>query len=144
MEGTKQGCVLLCVTAQKSSLRLLEAAAALAKRQQARLELLCVLKPTQEEAPDAQALTLLEDMAHRSGGRLSVYFSDSPVLVAAAFAKKTGATSAVMGFTRERPGGQPPFPALLRQMLPEVPIAMVAADGALYQMLPSLAFSGKS
>ncbi|MDR2647695.1 MAG: hypothetical protein LBB67_06200 [Oscillospiraceae bacterium] len=132
-ENTNE-CVLLCVTGHPSAVTLCNAAQELSKQTNARLEILCILPPLDKENPDLQKLETLDRLAQTSGTVVNIYFNESPVLVAAAFAKKVKATRVALGFSERQ---IPTFANFLRQLLPQVPFAMIGKDGALYQMIPA-------
>ncbi|MDR1465070.1 MAG: hypothetical protein LBJ11_07225 [Oscillospiraceae bacterium] len=114
--------ILLCVTAQRSSAQFLEAGLSAAAQTGAPLEILCVLPPNDAFAPDYDALNELQRLAEASGARVSIYYDDTPAVVAAVFAKHIGASQIVVGASR-RPYGRP-FPSLLQEMLPHVSVTV--------------------
>ena len=66
---------------------------------------------------------------------MSVYFNDSPAILAAVIAKKKGAVDIVTGFPKER---STHFVSALHTLVPDIQISMVDVDdnGKIYRMIP--------
>lgn len=125
--------VLVCVTAQPSSERLIETAKALAERSGADLEVVSVLPVADgEKCIDCEALERIRDAARRQGGNMAVYFSNDPVLTASAHIAKRKPLTVVTGFPGSDSIG---FVAAIHLLFPELPVTMVDKDGKIYNML---------
>ena len=127
--------VLVCVTAQGASRRLLEAGKAIAAEKDAALEVLSVLPfDFNQSEQEPAVLEKLFGYAKQIGGEIAVYFSDDAVFTLAAHISKCKPDSIVVGFPGEDSNH---FVSLIHLLLPELPIHMVAADGTIYHMLPT-------
>ena len=127
--------VLVCVTAQTSSERLIRAGKALAEKHSAGLEIVSVIPLDDEERRlDPEALDRLHRCAKKHGGDMAVYFSDDPIMTVCAHTAKRKPITLVTGFPGERSNS---FVSLIHLILPEVPVSMVDAKGMIYNILPS-------
>ena len=126
--------VLVCITPQKSSKKLVEAGKIIAEKNNADLEVISVL-PISANASDIQAdvLERLLCFSREAGGEMAVYFSDEPVFTVAAHITKTKPMLMVVGFPGENSNG---FVSLIHLIVPNLPISMVAQDDKIYNMLP--------
>ncbi len=126
--------ILVCVTPQESSRRLVEAGQHLAKTQGCDLEVICVL-PVQfnGNAKEPQALEQVFRFAQQAGGSMAIYFNDDPALTVAAHIAVRKPLSIVTGFPGEDSNR---FISTIHLLVPELPISMVGADGTIYNMLP--------
>lgn len=127
--------VLVCVTAQSSSEKLIEAAKALAEKYSASLEVVSVLPIADgERSIDCQALEAVHSAAKKLGGSMAVYFSDDPVLTVSAHIGRRKPIAVVTGFPGEKSIG---FVAGIHLLFPALAVAMVDRDGKIYGMLPA-------
>ncbi len=130
-----KSCVLVCVTPQSECERLIKAGAMLAKEKNEALEVLSVFHEKDGFGPNPAVLEQLYSCAKDENAQMSVYFNDSPAIVAAVHAKKKGASDIVVGFPKER---STHFVSALRSLLPDVTISMVDVDDCdkIYRMIP--------
>ena len=130
----KQTTVLVCVTPQESSSRLVEAGRLLAEKNDAALEVVSVLPISSSFSKNEPAtLEKLFSFAKDAGGEMAIYFSDDPVLTVAAHMAKQHPALVVTGFPGEDSNG---FVSALHLLSPETPISMVSDDDTIYNMLP--------
>ena len=130
---TKQT-VLVCVTPQQSSRRLVRAGKALAEKYGCTLNVVSVLPV--EFGGDPKVPKTLEQLyrfAKRAGGEMAIYFNDDPALTVAAHAAACKPLVLVTGFPGE---GSNRFVSTIHLLVPQLPISMVAADDTIYNMLP--------
>ena len=126
--------VLVCVTAQLSSEKLVRVGKALAEKSKADLEVVSVLPIADgKNEIDCQALENIYSTAKSQGGEMAVYFSDEPTLTAAAHIAKRKPLTVVTGFPGADSKG---FIAVIHMLFPELPVTMVDKDGRIYNMLP--------
>ncbi|MDD6219447.1 MAG: hypothetical protein PUB85_00425 [Clostridia bacterium] len=130
-----KSCVLVCVTPQSECERLIKSGSLIAKEKGVPLEVLSVFHERDGISPDPSVLEELYGCAREENAQMSVYFNDSPAIVAAVYAKKKGAVTIVAGFPKER---STHFISSLHTLLPDIPISMVDVDdnGKIYRMLP--------
>ncbi len=131
--------VLVCVTAQKSSKRLVSAGKNIAEKNKAALEVVTVLPIADgERSVDCEALERLYRTAKNHGGETAVYFSDNPILTVAAHIAKRRPLTIVTGFPGENSNN---FVSAIHLMLPEIPVTMVDGEGKIYNMFPAHSLS---
>ena len=129
----KKETVLVCVTPQQSSEKLVEAGRTIASDIGANIEVISVLPLDSIENKNIKILDSLYETAFSAGGEMAVYFSDEPVLTIIAHLAKTQPSCLVVGFPGENSNG---LVSTVRLLLPKQPICMV--DGQkLYNILPS-------
>ena len=129
-----QPTVLVCVTPQETSGKLVEAGRILAAKNNAALEVISVLPISANFSKhEPQTLETLFSFAKEAGGEMAVYFSDDPVLTVAAHVARQKPVLFVTGFPGENSNG---FVAHLHSLLPEIPVSMVSQDDTIYNMLP--------
>ena len=126
--------VLVCITPQNSSKKLVEAGKILAEKNNAELEVISVL-PISDNASVVQSdvLERLFCFSKQAGGEMAVYFSDEPVLTVAAHITKTKPMLMVVGFPGENSNG---FVSVIHLLVPDLPISMVDQGNKIYNMLP--------
>lgn len=126
--------VLVCITAQESSEKLVEAGKAIADKNKADLEVVSVLPMMNSDSRvNPQVLEKLYRLAQSRGGKMALYFSDDPTLTVSAHIAKRKPLTLVVGFPGERSND---FVHTIHLLLPEVPISMVSGDGKIYNILP--------
>lgn len=127
--------VLVCVTAQESSERLVKAGKAIAQRNKAKLEVVSVLPMmNNDNRVNPQVLEKLYRLAQSQGGETALYFSDdNPTLTVSAHIAKRKPLTIVVGFPGEKSND---FVHTIHLLLPEIPISMVSTDGKIYNILP--------
>ncbi|MDO4380667.1 MAG: hypothetical protein Q4D20_07325 [Clostridia bacterium] len=126
--------VLVCVTPQESSKKLIEAGRILAEKNDAELQVITVLPlngETQKDCP--KMLDALFQTVRDSKGEMAVYFSDDPAFTIAAHMAKTKPIVLVVGFPGENSNN---FISLIHLLVPDTPISMVDKDNRIYNMLP--------
>lgn len=126
--------IMVCVTPQIACARLIEVGKVLADENNATLEILCVFPQKDCEHPDIEALTALQKVANDADAQMSIYFNDSPVLIASSFAAKTNALTVLTGFPRENSSN---FVGVFHSLMPDIPVSMVDGDGKVYRILPT-------
>lgn len=125
--------VLVCVAARKSSQGLVKAGRDIARKLGACLEVVSVLPVADGvSAEDCDTLESIYRTAKRYGGGTAVYFSDDPILVAAAHIAKRRPLTVVAGFPGENSIN---FVYAIHLMLPEIPVTLVDGEGQIYNML---------
>ncbi len=125
--------VLVCVTPQESSKRLVSAGKILAEKNSAELEVISVL-PLKINDPKAD-VKIVEEIHHFAkdvNGKMALYFSDDPTLTVAAHIGKTKPFLLVTGFPGEDSNG---FVSTIRLLIPDLPISMVDGE-KVYNILP--------
>ena len=133
--------VLVCVTGQKGSERLILQGKREAEELGASLKVLCVQPipsvQTEEEqqifAQISRELEYLRQKSKDAGAEMTVYFYDDPALAAAGFAKEVGAIRVVTGVSETPVGG---FVDIFHQLLPKLTISLVSRDGVVYHLCP--------
>lgn len=129
-------CVLVCVTAQKSSKHLVEVGKNLADNYNSILEVVSVLP--QEQITDSSIKTI-EEIHHLTkdfGGEMTLLFNDDPVLSLIAHIGKRKPITVVTGYPGENSNS---FIESLRLLCPEQEISMVNND-QIYTVSPSAQF----
>lgn len=130
-----KACVLVCVTPQSQCETLIRSGSLIAQQYGVPLEVLSVFHERDGISPDPAVLEELYDCARRENAQMSVYFNDSPAILAAVIAKKKGAIDIVAGFPKER---STHFISTLHTLVPDIQISMVDIDdnGKIYRMIP--------
>ncbi|MCR4925681.1 MAG: hypothetical protein K5917_05265 [Clostridiales bacterium] len=130
---TKTPCVLVCVTQQSGSERLIKAGKAIAQRNGLDINVINVQPANASYAPNPEMMEKLHQCCKQAEAQLTVYFNDSPELVAASYARKCNAVDIVTGF----PGANSSeFVASIHMLLPDVTISMVDENLTIYNMTP--------
>ena len=137
----RQKSVLVCVTGQKDSERLIREGEKEARQLGVSLQVLCVQPvpsfQTKEEQQIFQQvcgeLENLRQIAKEAGAEMTVYFYNDPALAAAGFAKHVGAIQVITGVAEAPVRG---FVDIFHQLLPKLPISMVSRDGIVYHLCP--------
>ncbi len=125
--------VLVCVTAQQSSEKLIDAGRTIADENTADLEVVSVLPIDGfDNRNNCEVLDRLHQYAKSAGGDMAVYFSDDPTLTVAAHIAKTKPMLLVTGYPGEGSNG---FISLIHLLLPELPISMIDGE-KVYNILP--------
>ncbi len=126
--------VLVCVTAQQSSMNLVRTGKAIAQKYDANLEVLCVLPLGQDEnRTDPQIVDRIYTVAKEQGGEMAIYFSDDPILTAVAHIAKRKPLTVVTGFPGEKSND---FINTVHLLLPRLNITMADKDGTVYNIIP--------
>ncbi len=134
MSDKKQPCVVVCVTAQESCARLIEAGAEAAKQSGLPLVVLSVFRESSGlNANEGGVLENLFECAKKYDARMNIYFNNSPALVVAVAAKKLGAVNLVTGFPEEGSSG---FIGRIHEILPELTITMIDKEMNEYKIVP--------
>lgn len=130
----KDKTVLVCVTAQRSSMELIKSGRAIADKSDARLEVVCVLPVEKKDNPiDPQVLEMIYEASREQKGEMAVYFSDDPTYTVIAHIAKRKPLTIVVGFPGERSNN---FISMIHLLLPDTPISMVDKQGTVYNILP--------
>lgn len=125
--------VLVCVTAQQSSEKLIDAGREIADEKAADLEVVSVLPiDGLDNRDNCGILDRLHQYAKSAGGDMAVYFSDDPTLTVAAHIARTKPMLLVTGYPGEGSNG---FISLIHLLLPELPISMIDGE-KVYNILP--------
>ncbi len=127
------GCILVCVTTQASCRRLINAGAALAKKEGLKLLVLSVFPTNSALAPQLEILGELDRCAKEHDAEMLLFYNDLPFAVAASVAKKYKAKNIVTGFCEN---GVSPFITSLHTVLPDIPISMVDTDEKIFSIIP--------
>lgn len=119
--------VLVCVTDQLSCERLIQAGVALAEEYGGLpVRVLSVVRPELVTEETAATLQALYDKAAAQGADMTIYFNDTPAIMAAVHARQTDAVHLVVG----TPGVDTNrFVETLKGLLPEIPLTMIDAQG---------------
>lgn len=128
------GPVLVCITPQRSCAQLIKSGEMIALKNKTHLKVLAVF--AKKNGADKENSAILEELyeaARMSDATMSVYFNDSPDILAAVFSAKENVSSIVTGFPRENSSG---FVQRLHDLVPAVPIIMIDDDGAEHRILP--------
>ena len=136
MAETKQrdNTVLVCVTPQRSCTRLIRQGEKIALKSKAKLIVLAVFAKRDGASHENSAiLEELYEAARMCDATMSVYFNDTPDILAAVFASKKNAGTIVTGFPRERSSG---FVNSLHGLLPSIPIIMIDENDREHKILP--------
>ena len=130
-----KNCVLVCVTPQSKCEQLIRSGSLIAQQYGVPLEVLSVFHERDGFSPDPAVLEDLYECAKNENAQMSVYFNDSPAILAAVIAKKKGAVDIVTGFPKER---STHFVSALHTLVPDIQISMVDVDdnGKIYRMIP--------
>ncbi len=130
-----KSCVLVCVTPQSECESLIKSGALIAKEKGVVLEVLSVFHQKDGFSPDPSVLEKLYRCAKEENAQMSVYFNDSPAIVAAVHAKKKECIDIVVGFPKEQ---STRFVPTLRALVPDITISMVDVqdNGKIYRMIP--------
>lgn len=135
IETSTKKTVLVCVTAQKSSEKLVKVGKDIAGKSGSSLEVVSVLPIADGGKPiDCEALECIYRTAKKHGGETAVYFSDDPTLTVAAHIAKRKPFTIVVGFPGENSNN---FVSAIHLMLPEIPVTMVDTEGKIYNMFPA-------
>ncbi len=127
-------CVLVCVTPQLSCERLIKAGELIAMENRMPLRVLSVFGEKESASSEtSMILEALYEAARMADASMSIYFNDSPDILAAVVAHKENAGILVTGFPRERSSG---FIAKIHEILPDIPIAMVDENSNVSRILP--------
>ncbi len=126
--------VLVCVTAQASSEKLVKAGEIISKKLGGKLEVVSVLPISKENRPfDPSVIEALHSLARKGGGDMALYFSDDPVITLCAHIGKRKPATIVVGFPGENSNN---FVSFIHLLLPDIPISMVNGDSVIYNILP--------
>ena len=130
-----KNCVLVCVTPQSKCEQLIRSGSLIVQQYGVPLEVLSVFHERDGFSPDPAVLEDLYECAKNENAQMSVYFNDSPAILAAVIAKKKGAVDIVTGFPKER---STHFVSALHTLVPDIQISMVDVDdnGKIYRMIP--------
>lgn len=129
----RKNTVLVCVTAQQSSEKLIEAGRSIALKTEADLEVISVLPFNIINNDNIHIIDKLYEAAASAGGEMAVYFSDEPVLTITAHLAKTKPLYMVVGFPGEKSNG---LISTVRMLLPNQIISMVDGE-KIYNIFPS-------
>lgn len=131
----KEKTVLVCITPQESSKKLVKAGKVLADKHGAKLEVVSVLPFGQkgQYKIESDIVEKLYQTAISENGEMAVYFSDDPILTVSAHIAKRKPLTLVVGFPGERSND---FISMIHLLVPDVPISMVGLDGTVYNILP--------
>lgn len=83
-----KNCVLVCVTPQSKCEQLIRSGSVIAKQYGVPLEVLSVFHERDGVSPDPAVLEELYECARSENAQMSVYFNDSPAILAAVIAKR--------------------------------------------------------
>ena len=110
-----KNCVLVCVTPQSKCEQLIRSGSLIAQQYGVPLEVLSVFHERDGFSPDPAVLEDLYECAKNENAQMSVYFNDSPAILAAVIAKKKGPlTSSPDSRKREARISSPPCTPLCR------------------------------
>lgn len=130
----KKKTVLVCVTPQESSKLLVAAGKAIAEKNSATLQVVSVLPLSIDEESNINP-KVIEDIHHaakNAGGEMALYFSDEPILTAAAHIGRVKPVIMVTGFPGEDSNA---FVTEIHLLFPSLPISMVDGE-KVYNILP--------
>jgi K+-sensing histidine kinase KdpD len=130
----EKSAVLVCVTGQRDCDRLIRAGRKIADERCTSLHVLCVQPTSAGYETSCEELEYLRQTARDSKAEMTVIFKDEAALVAVGFVKQIGATHIVTGMAEAPVNG---FVEIIHNLLPKVPISMVARDGIIYNICPS-------
>lgn len=131
----KERPVLVCVTAQQSSEKLVKAGKKIAEKYSSTLEVVSVLPVNrQNNKSESEIIERLYQLSVSYGGEMAVYFNDDPTLTVSAHIAKRKPLTIVTGFPGENSND---FIDLIHALFPETPISMVDAEGTIYNIMPS-------
>lgn len=121
--------VLVCVTDQPSSERIIRAGASIAKDSGLALNVVTVLPKGFVSEKTSAILQSLYDTANSLGAEMYFYFNSEPALTIAVHAKKKGSVHIVSG----KPGvNSNMFIETIKGLLPHLPISIVDSDNRMY------------
>lgn len=127
--------VLVCVTGQRDCDRLIRAGKRIAGECHVPLQVLCVQPTSAGFDADCEELEYLRQTARDAGAEMSVYFDNDAPLMAAGFAKMIGALHIVTGMAEAPVNG---FIETIHNLLPHIPVSMVAKDEKIYNICPAV------
>ena len=127
-----KNCVMICVTPQESCVRLIESGIEIAREQNGEAVVVTVIGNQYKN--DIAALNCLYDTVEKNNLHMKMYFNNEPAITAAVVAKRIGAGAIVTGLP-EDDGGR--FIALLRDLLPDIPVTMIGTDKTRFRLLPA-------
>ncbi len=135
----KKASILVCVTGQRDCDRLIRVGKKLAAERSIPMQVLCVQPTSAGYDANCEELEYLRQTAQGADAEMTVYFDDSAALIAVGFIKQTGATHVVTGMAGTPGVGLPSngFIEMVHQLVPEIPISMVAKDGTIYNICPA-------
>ncbi|MFU0832730.1 MAG: Universal stress protein [Oscillospiraceae bacterium] len=125
--------VLVCVTGQRDCDRLIHVGKEISDAQDVPLHVLCVQPTSAGFDTNSEELEYLRQTAKASDAEMSVYFHDDAPLMAVGFAKSIHATHIVTGMAEAPVNG---FVEMIHNLLPKIPISMVAKNGTVYNICP--------
>lgn len=131
----KEKTVLVCITPQESSKKLVKTGKVLADKHGAKLEVVSVL-PFQQNGQykiESDIVEKLYQTAISENGEMAVYFSDDPILTVSAHIAKRKPLTIIVGFPGEKSNN---FISMIHLFVPDVPVSMVGVDGTVYNILP--------
>ena len=124
--------ILVCVTDQPGSHKLIGFGREFADEQNLPLKVICVLR-NRENEKNADIMQTLYNICAKYQAELTVLFHKNPALAIAITAKQTSATHLICG-TPIVAGHE--FIAFIREMLPEIPMSIIDADGSIVTFPP--------
>lgn len=129
-----KNCVLVCVTPQSKCEQLIRSGSVIAKQHGVPLEVLSVFHERDGVSPDPAVLEELYECARSENAQMSVYFNDSPAILAAVIAKRR----APLISSPASPERSSHFVSALHTLVPDIQISMVDVDdnGKIYRMIP--------
>lgn len=125
--------VLVCVTGQRDCDRLIRVGKEISDLQDIPLHVLCVQPTSAGFDTNSEELEYLRQTAKASDAEMSVYFHDDAPLMAVGFAKSIHAKHIVTGMAEAPVNG---FVEVIHNLLPKIPISMVAKNGTVYNICP--------
>lgn len=123
--------VLACVTDQYKCDRIIEVARKIADDCGCELRVLSVLKPMKDYSFVSDKIEYLYNVAKENNADMTVLFNDNAPKAAADFAKKSNAIRIVTGM---HDGGNKSFLVMFNELLPKMPITMMADNNMVYSM----------
>jgi K+-sensing histidine kinase KdpD len=129
MEILTEPNVLVCVTDQPTSERLIRVGASIAQDNNIALNVVCVLPKGFVSENTSAILQNLYDTANTLGAEMFFYFNSEPALTIAVHAKKKGTVHIVSG----KPGANSNmFIETIKGLLPQLPISIVDSDNRIF------------
>lgn len=129
MEPTSTSGVLVCITDQLSCERLIRAGRAIADEKGRSLSVVTVLPQGEVSAHTASVMQDLYDMVRTLDAEMTFYFHQDAALTVAVHARSIGAAQVITG----SPGvDSNRFIETVKELLPEVPLTIVDADGRMF------------
>jgi K+-sensing histidine kinase KdpD len=125
--------ILVCVTGQRDCDRLIRAGRKIADQHHGSLQVLSVQPVSAGFETSCEELEYLRQTARDAKAEMTVYFNNDPALVAVSFVNKIRATHLVTGMAEAPVNG---FIEIVHELLPKMPISMVAKDGMVYNICP--------